>query len=212
MIIRILLFLFLQNSFLLMNSGNTGGHGTLYSDNFNRANELVVTGWTEQETSGSDTFQVLNNVIENGGNKSGYLTYNISWQANQSSKLTLVSTQCCGGPCVRCSGTAAVFTGYTADYSTVNSRWELLLFNGITLADGVPSVLGSSAASAPSGDNILELTIIGTALNFYVDGTLRISVTNATIATGNAGIAQRFIAAVANFNRYDTWSGYDGYH
>lgn len=92
------------------------------------------------------------------------------------------------GPAIRID----VATGamYFARYNSVGTRWELYSVN----SSGTATLLGSytqtiASTSAPT----MKLEAIGSSIKLYINGTLRISVTNTTVtAKGRGGV--RFIS------------------
>src|SRR5690348_10202248 len=97
--------------------------------------------------------------------------------ANNSAQIT-ISTTATASQGVWCRGNSGITQGYL--WRNDGSTWTLFSVLG-----GAFTSIGTYTAAAANGDVAL-ITAIGTAIKGYVNGVLRVSVTNSTIVVGTS--------------------------
>lgn len=174
----------------------------LATDNFNRADSLDLgANWTPP-AAGFDPLQIVSNAVRpqtitifNGEYYSA-----ISWPADQYSECRLIAIPATNGP-----GPAARMSTTDQTFYVVNANTGgLQLFR--VLAGSVVQI-GSSATVPVVGD-ILRIEAQGTTIRVLLNSVQQISVVDANIATGQAGIFVYEATAVTN-SQLDEWAGGD---
>lgn len=160
----------------------------IVQDPFTRADAATLgTGWTNKQNAPgifSNSVDVTVTASENVAYYSGY-----SWPANHWAQARTVVAGAAGramGIGVRCAANANQ-DGYYAGSDAGNagdSNRRIFKWVG-----GVWTDLGTQAVAVAAGD-LLRLEIIGSRLNFYVNGTLSVTAndTSYTAAGGGAGM------------------------
>lgn len=166
----------------------TGYQNSAY-DNFNRANGAIGSNWTVS----AGAFNVSSNTVVGaaGGPNVASWTATAAFFSDQFSQATVV-TNGGGGVAVRASLTAA--TGYV--YWVDGGNREI----GRYVA-GVFTSLNTVAGAFTTGD-VIRLEIVGSSLTAFRNGAVDLTVSNATITSGQPGLIG--IGATAAF---DNWSG-----
>lgn len=175
---------------------------TLATDDFNRANSSTLgANWTAQ--SGVSSMSILSNQADVVDNRGNYYS-NATWPNDHWSQATILTTANILHASVRVRCATAADTYYNGganptDFGNKNRRiWK-------TVA-GTRTSLGSQATDVVAND-VIYLEAQGTALVFKVNGTTVVSVTDSSIASGNAGLGGRNFAS--DSPKYDDWSGGD---
>jgi hypothetical protein len=172
---------------------------TVFSDDFNRPNESldVSANWDGDFPGGSSGIQVSSNTVylRSGGLYAGscmVATSAATLTEKQASSVTFTTVaNNAGGPFVR--GTVAVagqFDGYGAEVLPTEIRlykYTTWNYNGLA---GSPSriQIGSTYTATINNGDIVKVEAIGSAIKVYVNGTERISTTDATHTTGQPGV------------------------
>lgn len=157
----------------------------LASDNFNRANGPLGANWTDGLLTSS--FSITGNAVVCSMPNNAVAFYNaVVWPADQYSECAIsgLSGTSTDGPglVVRC------------DAAGNNFYWAVINADGdVTIAERVGgggiSNIASRTSTWVAGD-VLRLEIQGTTIKVYQNGVqLGANITDASIATGNAGLA-----------------------
>ncbi len=186
------------------------GGTTLGTDDFNRANGSLGTGWTDISDGGlTITGQAVAGTKASGN--SGDLRTGESYPADQFSQVTVASTQLTGGqwigPMVRSSSTGQ--KAYVGIYYWNSGHPDLMLFarNG----SGWTQLGSTYNSGALSSGTALQLAVTGSQLSFSVNGTVRISATDTSLTTGAPGIMSFGTGQVDNWAGGSTTSGPTSY-
>jgi hypothetical protein len=170
------------------------------TDNFNRANGSLGSGWTAL-SDGALSISSQMVIGTKASANSGDIRTAESYASNQYSTIQTTSTQLTGGQwigaMVRAQGTG---TGlYTGIYFWNSGSPELMLFKRI---NGAWTQLGSTYASGalPAGTS-LTLTATGSTLTFAQNGVTRITATDTSLTGGAPGIIAYGTSTA------DNWSG-----
>lgn len=173
----------------------------LATDDFNRAD---ATGLGANWASVLADHNILGNRA--AGNVVSY-SYNTSvvWPDDQWSKLTLKSFVGLSwvAPTVRQAvGVRTMYAGGAdpLDFAggSIRTLWKEVANSRTKLAN---------EAVAVANDDVFYLRAVGTSIKLYVNGSERLSVTDASIASGSAGFTGR--STVADSPTVDDWSGGD---
>lgn len=146
--------------------------------------------WTLEGTSDIQVSQSLDLVYSNrsGSNYSTGRWNADTFSANQYSQLNvnIVGTQAFvnGGPAARIQ--AGAESGYVCAVGGDGTNADRLRIMKVTA--GVGTLLGSNVIHGVAYPSDVKLEAIGTTLNCYMGGVLKSTTTDATYATGYAGI------------------------
>ena len=167
-------------------SGSGSGSGSSASDTFARANGSLGANWTDMTDGGlAISSQVV--VGTAVGNSGDMWTAN-SFTGDQSSQVAVTSTPLTGnewiGPVVRAqNGGQSLYVGI---YFWNSGSPELMLFKRI---GGGWTQLGSPYQSgAPVAGTQLELTAVGSSLQFSENGVVEITASDTSLTGGAPGI------------------------
>jgi hypothetical protein len=154
------------------------------SDDFNRADESPLAGnWTRV---GTNNFNLVSNRVR--GTIGVAAAHAVYWNADSFAADQWSKCQIYAGDANRTMGVAArvqdqsatAVNCYCLNYVSGRAKiWRII--------DNVYNELGAYEYAYADGDE-LELQCEGTALRGYVNGTLRISVTDSTFSSGAAGL------------------------
>src|SRR6185437_2155235 len=159
---------------------------TVASDNFNRPDGSLGTGWTDMAQGGLTISSQVVAGTQAAGN-SGDIRTGEAYSGDQSSQIDVTSTPAGGqwiGPAIRAqNGGQSLYVGIY--YGNFGSP-ELMLFK---LVNGGWTQLGSSYPSGtlPAGTE-LTLAVTGSALTFSENGVVEISASDTTLTGGAPGI------------------------
>lgn len=164
---------------------------TLATDNFNRANVNPINGGTWGTNVVASPLQIVSNALEPVTLGTRALdTYIALVPANdqwaQMSITTLGVTAYCD---------FGILLRFAAP--TVLSGYALLIDNGVAISiykfvTGTASLLGGPTTISIAVNDLFRFEAIGTTLTGYQNGTQRIQVTDATFASGRAGLHALF--------------------
>lgn len=157
----------------------------LASDNFHRADANPLSGsWTSVGTL--NPLQIASNQAEAGGQDAGRIGCSVStaasWPNDQYSEITLGTFATNGhyvGPCCRMDSSG---NGYAVACTPGSNSSVLQKYSA-----GGGATLGSGFTLNP-GD-LVRLTASGTTITVTVNGTVVVTVTDATYASGSAGVS-----------------------
>lgn len=171
------------------------------SDNFHRADASPLSGsWA---TIGTTDWQIVGNVAEQAnlaGLISGEKNTAMTWPDDQYSEITVGTLT--GG---------AVFVGAGVRMNPTGNFYGFVGIAGTNTAyiqrysGGGGTTLTSTTVTINPGD-VMRLEIRGTTLTAYLNGTVVMTTTDATYATGNPGIAGFNNTAVAD-GTITLWAG-----
>lgn len=169
------------------------------SDNFVAANGTALTTYSANWTAVKNTFTIQSNSLQCGtGGDYCFATWNAdSFPNDQYSQVTIsaVVPSSYVGPTVR--GTTSSFTGYICIAESSSS----LQIQRIS-AGAFAATVGSVYTGAIAPGDVIRLEVTGTTLTCKQNGVTRASGTDATIASGSAGVA----AFNNGISRQTTWS------
>lgn len=178
----------------------------LATDTFNRANDASIGTGASWARSDGDNIPIISNQAGKASGGTGYaLFYNTAatWPNNHWSQLTIKilanATDEGMGPSVRMQATGGAGNAYFVQASTTETR----LYKKIA---GAFTQLGSDAAACAVND-VLYIEVQGTTIVVKINGTTVITVTDASISSGNAGIWSSEGGTAAD--AIDDWSGGD---
>lgn len=185
----------------------TAPETSVATDNFNRANGNLGANWTGGDGTAGGAYtliQISSNQVTGNNNNTNTAFWNASaFNNDQYAKLTL-STVGAGpiggiGPCVRCGTTTGFPTGYMFAEDPQLGNWQLLK----CIVPGGCSSLATASITPAAGD-VMELSVLGTTLTSSINGVVVNTTTDATFASGKAGI----VTLWTNVNTLgDTWEG-----
>lgn len=182
--------------------------GQLASDTFQRANSNPLSGnWTVPAGSG---LQIVTNAVQAASAAVGFFVefYNgVTWPNDQFSEVTLsvlAAANYYQGPFVRLQGAAQsgylfVVQGPTGSATTCNLQ---------IITAGVNANLATPFTITPQVGDILRLEVSGVTLTAKQNGSTVAVATDATYASGNAGMGMILPATPAITN--DIISAWDG--
>ena len=180
----------------------------LASDNFNRANGALGANWTNQ-SQGANNVQIASNQVEAtlANDFEAAFWSAITWPNDQFSQATLIrgdtSGQSGGGPIVRVSSSA--FTMYYV-FATEGTPGTIQIAK-IVAGSFTPV---STVTPNVSANDVLLLTVQGTTLRCFQNGTQATSVTDAAISSGSPGLSVNpGFGSVVTDAEVDNWSGGD---
>ena len=200
------------------------------SDNFNRADGPLGSGWTDMSDGGlAISSQAVTGTSANG--TTGDIRTAENYSSDQFSQVEVTSTQLTGtqwiGPAVRMQGGGQ--NGYLGIYNWNNGSPELMLF---MRSAGSWTQLGNAYSSGPlAAGTQLKLMVVGSTLSFLENGVEKIAayddgswtggapgIMAAGTATadnwsgGSAGFEAHYLSTDANgVQSYDMISANDGY-
>lgn len=181
----------------------------LATDNFNRAGPGLGANWTTVTGMGAPQIESSTTVRTNAVGTDSAARYSaITWPDDQYSQIKVVttaSTQRGVGVIVRCATGAATFYGVYA--KNLGATATVTLFES-TAGTGVDLATTTTTFSA---NDVLKLEAIGTALKVYRNGTIisALSVTDASITSGQAGILVFVDSGATTAAIGDDWEGGD---
>jgi hypothetical protein len=164
-----------------------GSPGVLATDNFDRANAADLgANWTTQ--TGYATFGINTNACDStsAGLNCGNWYSAISWPSDQYSQITLSATVAANSDAATVRAASAATTFYAGGHNNGDAGnfsrriWKLVA--------GAFTSLGTEAVNIVASD-IIRLDVQGSNLELKVNGVSSITVTDAAIASGNAGIS-----------------------
>lgn len=158
------------------------------TDNFNRADGGLGANWTG--SVGADLQIVSNEVVGTVGSDCSMYWSADAPDAAQYAQVTITNTVQYRGPLVRTSATdwVALDAGAATD-------WKIEWYNS-----GDWTQIGSTYATAPADNDVAKITADGTAFKGYINGTERISGSNASApASGYGGIYIYYNGTADNF-------------
>ncbi len=161
------------------------------TDDFNRADGALGANWTG--TGGSAPLISGNEAIGNDGDYSAAFYSGASFIDNHSSQITKSNGSSFQGPGVRMAAGAGHGTWYA-------------YFNHGSVQVSTDGSEGTEIASRSTfaDTNTAKLSITGTTLTPYVNGTPGSTITDASLSTGDPGIVFNGTAGQA-----DDWEGLD---
>lgn len=187
-----------------------GGASLVKLDNFDRTNSNSLGAlWTEDESVATNLAIVSNLLHMDITNvQDAFARRTETYGNDQYAQMKWVSgtgaTQ--SGVMVRSSGPRTNFTGYVATWWTNNPGNSITLRRYVNTADILDTtgvLIGTFTYNPVSGDT-LKLEAIGSAIKVYVNSILRISVTDANIASGKPGVLVHSSAAsVADWDDFE---------
>src|SRR5215813_10672580 len=171
------------------------------SDDFNRANGSLGAGWADVSDGGlAIAGQAAAGTASAG--VSGDIRTGESYPSDQYSQVQVTSTQLSGGqwigPMVRAQNGG--LNAYVGIYNWNNGSPNLMLFR----RSGVNTwtQLGATYNSGPlAAGATLQVSAVGSAISFLLNGVQRISVTDTSLSGGGPGIMSFGTGQV------DNWSG-----
>src|SRR5262249_9002445 len=171
------------------------------SDNFNRANGSLGASWTDISDGG---LAIVSQAV--AGTSSSVVSGDIrtaeSYPSDQYSQVQVTSTQLTGGqwigPMVRAQNGG--LNAYVGIYYWNNGSPNLELFK--RSGSNTWTQLGSTYNSGPLGAGAqLQVTAVGSAVSFLLNGVVRISAAATSLTGGAPGILS------VGTGRVDNWSG-----
>jgi hypothetical protein len=196
---------------------NSSPGGTVYTDDFNRANNTTVgSSWIEKEDVAgfcTTALQIVQNMLYTSQCHGAFTYWNNSFANDQYSKLQYKSWDANaadkGGPAVRINtaGDWNNATMYMAEYERATATVRLRKYVGQAL-NTTGTQLGSDVVLSPAlavGD-WLEIRAQGSTITVLVNGVAKITATDSSIASGSAGAAVRSSGSPGGLG-WDSWEG-----
>ena len=176
----------------------TTGSATGGSDNFNRADGGLGSGWTAVSDGGmSISSQAVAGV---GGATTGDIRTAETYGSDQFSQVEVTSTQLSGaqwiGPAVRMQNGGQ--NAYLGIYFWNSGSPALMLF--VRTAGSWQQLSAATTGPLAAGTQ-LKLTAVGSTISFLVNGVQQMSVTDATLTGGAPGIMAH------DHSTADNWAG-----
>lgn len=171
------------------------------SDNFNRADGPLGSGWTDMSDGGlAISSQAVTGTSANG--TTGDIRTGENYSSDQFSQVEVTSTQLTGtqwiGPAVRMQDGGQ--NGYLGIYDWNNGSPELMLF---MRSAGSWTQLGNAYSTGPlAAGTQLKLMVVGSTLSFLENGVEKIAAYDDGSWTGGAPGIMAYGTATA-----DNWSG-----
>lgn len=166
-----------------------------FTDDFNRADGAVGASWVQV----SGTWTVASNQLSPGAaGGTIVLRCATAMASNDHYAQVAIPATTVASQGVWCRGNV----GFTQGYLLRNNgtSWDLFQVVGSSFTS-----IGTYAAAAVAGD-VVKVQAVGSTITGYVNGTLRISVTNAAVTTGTSvGIRGDSASAL----RYDNFAAAD---
>jgi len=167
------------------------------SDNFNRAdNPSLGANWTMV----NGTIEILSNQAhgstDGADNFAAYTGVSFANDHYAEVSIPVGSASTFKGPAVRLSGSGASRNAYFFNSGSGPGIYKQV--------SGTQTFL--VAGTAPASGDIVRLEVIGTTLNYYLNGTLNATTTDGSLASGSAGIwifDNAASATVDDFNAAD---------
>ncbi|MFJ8153964.1 hypothetical protein [Streptomyces sp. NPDC094468] len=176
---------------------------TAFSDDFNRADSSSLgAGWVEV----SGDWSIVGGQLSSGtaGGTIILRAAGAMATSDHSVQVTIAATAAVSHG-VWARGNSTITQGYL--WRNDGSTWTLFSVLGGSFVS-----IGSYAAAAVAGD-VAKLQVIGTAIKGYVNGVLRVSVSDSTVATGTSvGIRAESTGSLRfdDFSAADATSGATG--
>jgi hypothetical protein len=170
---------------IIMFAAPTGGGGTTYTDDFNRADGSPGSNWTSITNETYSPVISSNQLIPSAGHTTRQgIFYNAAAAPNdQYSQITVVANATNNdGPAVRVSDSAETFYCLVGTVGTPGS----LIFRKVVA--GSLSQIGSTISTNFANGDVLKLSVVGTTLTAYVNGSSVGSTTDSSISSGQFGI------------------------
>jgi len=167
----------------------------LLSDTITRADSVDLgTGWDAGYT-GSSAMKVVSNAIQGSTLSASHLESDntVTWPADQWAQaqlVTYVNGLSGGGPACRMANPATA-NGYAIDTSGTN-KYVIR-----KIAAGVYSTIATSTISAAS-NGVLRLECVGTTQTLYLNDVAIATASDATYATGRAGMMLYVATSLSN--------------
>lgn len=175
-------------------------------DDFNRSNQNPMTGWTDISGAGMEVLSNQAGVNSPDGSVNDASVWSTQQTADQEVQATLANSPTAGALefatlVWRLQSTAAYDNTYEAEIDEVSSGTKRL--RCFKIVSGVYTQLGSTHSSFSNGDVIVG-SAVGTTIQLWQNGNLRVSVTDSAISgAGYIGIGAYNSAAV----RWDNFGG-----
>lgn len=147
-----------------------------FADDFNRADSTSLgAGWVEV----SGDWSIISNRLSSG-NAGGTVILRAAgaMASNDHSVQVTIAATAAVSHGVWARGNSNISQGYLLRND--GSSWDLF-----SVVGGSFSVIGSYAVAAVAGD-VVKLQVVGSAIKGYINGTQRISVTDAAVTTGTS--------------------------
>ena len=179
----------------------------LASDNFTRANEnpLNASNWTIPTSLFS--LQIVSNRCEptTTGTTNQELWTGRSWPNDQYSEVTIQAIEAGGDTRVVARGSTAAHTNYFVQILGVGASQSVKLWKVIA---GAFTQLGTTQTVTVTAGDVFRCECQGTTIRAKQNGTQLISVTDASIASGNPGL-EISAATSVSLNQASLWAGGD---
>lgn len=181
-------------------TGIGGGTAQLASDDFNRADGPIGSNWTNML---GGAFNIDTGAAKFNSDQDCATYYNaVVWPDDQYSEITFKGTDTPDsadvGYGVLCRQSASAHTCYRAVGS--GTGWDVAKF----ITGSYTSLASGGAVTFANGDT-LRLEVVGTTWTLKKNGSVVATDTDASIASGNAGIA--YSAPGVNNTTIDSWAG-----
>jgi hypothetical protein len=169
---------------------------TSFSDNFDRADSTSLgAGWVEV----SGDWSIVSNRLSSGA-AGGTIILRASgaMASNDHYVQATIAATTAASHGVWCRGNSNITSGYL--WRNDGSSWNLF-----SVVGGSFTVIGTYAVAAVAGD-VAKLQAVGSTITAYVNGTLRVSVTDTNVPTGTSvGIRSESVNAL----RFDDFTAAD---
>lgn len=175
---------------------------TTFTDDFNRSNGAPGATWVD----GTGLWTIVSNQLSSGSAGGTIVIRAATAMAtsDHSAQVTVAATAAVSHG-VWCRGN----TGFTSGYLFRNDGTSWVLFS---VVGGSFTSIASYTAAAVSGD-VVKIQAVGSAIKCYVNGTLRVSVTDTAVTTGTSvGLRAESTSALRfdDFTATDITSGVTG--
>lgn len=190
----------------------TTGGATVYTDDFDRANENpIATNWSVWDGGGADVghgyIELYDNQVQQDNTSWTYNSWayrdSETYPTNHYSQATLKSTPTAngaGGPCVRMQMVTGTYLGgYCANIVGTTTMGVYA-----TISEEAVQQIGTNITAAFADGDIIKLSVSGSVLTVFRNGTQIGQVTDSTgyfTSGGVAGIVVRYPG------EWDDWSG-----
>lgn len=198
-----------QSRYPYSNSGHLGSSGIVYTDDFNSHTSGIALAGQGYWVVGMNNLDVYddggdNVVYGDTASQNNIAIYNQTFANDQYSQVVI---QAIGSPYfilgIRLTGNESTLDGYCV----IGKSGETAFYR---MDNGVTTKIGSwDFTTVYSVSDILKLTIVGTNLHFYINGTESVNLPTASDANYSSGQAGIGINGNSVITLLDDWEGSD---
>lgn len=190
-------------------------YGATVSDDFNRADQSLFasSNWSPDQV-GTSSMVIVSNILKSTQTAAGgyYKARWIGASLASSDYWTEADVQVNSGEAVNTLAPAGRLTNGTGAANNDGygaPPYVSDAFYLVRIDDGAETVLGTYGTPASATTYVIRLTCNGSSLVVKIDGTDRISTTDATYASGGVGIFNAIYTSILSQHFMDNWEASD---